>query len=169
MIEIWIILACLFLVWLVLRLRRKWLPPQSTPADKLTLKGYQVCESLFVNEPERALFHALVRFRPKHKHVMSKVRLEDILSVRDDIEDGRTRWRYRLRIKSRHVDFALCDDQGRLLCAIELDGTAHNGEQAQMVDDFKDRIFQYAGLPLIRLRTDQDLNRAARAIWAKFR
>ena len=98
---------------------------------------------------------------------MSKVRLEDILGVRDEIKDGRLRWRYRLRIKSRHVDFALCNDDGHILCAIELDGTAHNSDEAKMVDGFKDAIFKNAGLPLIRLTTDQDLNRAARTIWSK--
>lgn len=169
MTELWILLAALLLLWLVFRLRRKWTPPHSTPADALTLKGYQVCDSLFVNAPERALFQVLVRTKPRHGHVMSKVRLEDILSVRDEIKDGRLRWRYRQRIKSRHVDFALIDEEGRFLCAIELDGTAHNNAQVQMVDDFKDRIFKNAGLPLIRLRTDQDLPRAARQIWAKFR
>ncbi|MBL4854856.1 MAG: DUF2726 domain-containing protein [Robiginitomaculum sp.] len=150
--------------WLVLR-RAKWPVPKSTQADRQTLMAYEACESLFVNAPEQALFTALLRHKQPGFHVMAKVRLEDILRVKRAIKDTRLRWQYRGRIKSRHVDFIICDGRGRVIYAIELDGRSHLDDEAKMVDGFKDAIFQHAGINLLRTKTGTDFNRFAQTLW----
>jgi len=96
---------------------------------------------------------------------MAKVRLEDILRVKRAIKDTRLRWQYRGRIKSRHVDFVICDGRGRVIYAIELDGRSHMADEAKMVDGFKDAIFKHAGIPLLRTKTGADFNFFSQTLW----
>jgi len=142
-----------------------WQDPQSTSANAETVQAYEVRAGLFVNRSELALFTALNRHKPYGLHVMAKVRLEDILRVGHSIKDGRLRWQYRGRIKSRHVDFVLCDAAGRFLCAVELDGSSHINSEAEMVDGFKDAIFKHAGLQLFRIQVGDNFDRVSRNLW----
>lgn len=164
--EILVIIAVgAVLVFGFLLRRPKWQDPGSTQADAQALQSYEARPSLFVNGSERALFAALNRHKLEGFHVMVKVRLEDILRVRNDVKQGRLRWQYRGRIKSRHVDFVVCDESGRVLCAVELDGNSHRNKEAQMVDGFKDAIFKHAGLRLLRIRTGVNFDDYARKLW----
>lgn len=160
-----IIFVCILLVFGFLLHRPKWQDPRSTQADVATLQSYQLRQSLFVNRSELALFAALNRYKPDGLHVMTKVRLEDILRVRHSEKEGRLRWQYRARIKSRHVDFVLCDASGRFLCAIELDGRSHANTEAKMLDNFKNAIFGHAGLKLLRIKIGDDFEHVSRNIW----
>lgn len=160
-----VILVCALLVFGFLLRRPKWQDPESTQADTQALQAYEARPGLFVNGSERALFAALNRHKPDGFHVMAKVRLEDILRVRGDIKDGRLRWKYRGRIKSRHVDFVICDNAGQFLCAIELDGSSHRSDEAEMVDGFKDAIFKHAAMRFFRIRTGGNFDQHARKLW----
>ncbi|MCF6274785.1 MAG: DUF2726 domain-containing protein [Robiginitomaculum sp.] len=163
-----IILICGLLVAGFFLRRPKWQDPKSTKADKAALFAYEARQSLFVNRSELALFAALNRYKRDGFHVMAKVRLEDILQVCGNLSDKRLRWQYRGRIKSRHVDFVLCDNAGRFLCAVELDGSSHKGDEAQMVDEFKDAIFKNAGILLVRINTGDDFGQFSRNVWKQF-
>jgi len=163
-----IIFVCVLLVFGFLLRRPKWQDPQSTLANAETLRAYTARAGLFVNRSELALFSALNRHKPDGLHVMSKVRLEDILRVGHEVKDGQLRWQYRGRIKSRHVDFVLCDDVGRFLCALELDGSSHANTEVEMVDKFKDAIFKHAGVKLLRVNTGDNFDRVSRNIWQGF-
>lgn len=145
--------------------RPKWQDPASTQADPQALQAYEARPSLFVNGSEKSLFAALNRYKPVGFHVMIKVRLEDVLRVSGNIKDGRLRWQYRGRIKSRHVDYVICDDSGQFLCAIELDGSSHIGGEAEMVDGFKDAIFKHAGIRLLRLKTGVNFDQYSQKLW----
>ncbi len=160
-----IILVSIVLVLGLFLHKPKWHDPQSTQADANTLCAYKLRAGIFVNRSELALFTALNRHKPQDKYVMAKVRLEDILQVSHKVKDGRLRWQYRGRIKARHVDFVLCDAAGRFLCAIELDGNSHENAQAKMVDNFKDAIFNHAGLKLFRVKIEDNFVQAAHNIW----
>ena len=166
MVDILLVLGLCLILWLALR-GGSWQRPRSTKADKNALRAYEARENLFVNGAETAFFAALNRHKPAGYHVFSKVRLEDILQVRTDIQNRQARWKYRGRIKSRHVDFLICRTGGAFICAIELDGSAHRGREAHMVDQFKDEIFANAGLKLLRVKTGDDFGAFSRALWAK--
>lgn len=147
--------------------RGTWQAPKSTQADAQAVRAYETRLSIFVNTAEQVFFKTLLRHMPHGYHVFAKVRLEDILTVRHDIKPAKARWQYRGRIKSRHVDFAVCNAQGRYVCAIELDGNAHHTTEAEMVDNFKNAIFHHAGLPLYRVKVGQDFDAFSRKMWEK--
>lgn len=142
-----------------------WQAPKSTQADAQTLRAYETRPSIFVNTAERVFFKTLLRHMPHGYHVFAKVRLEDILTVRQDIKIPKLRWQYRGRIKSRHVDFAICNAQGEYVCVIELDGGSHQNTDAEMVDNFKNAIFHHAHLPLYRVQVGQDFDAFSRKMW----
>lgn len=164
-----VILVCGLLVSGYFLRPKKWQDPGSTQAGELALQAYEARPSLFVNSSERALFTALNRRRPDGFYVMAKVRLEDVLRVGEHIKDGHLRWQYRGRIKSRHVDFVICDDKGRFLCAVELDGRSHRSGEAEMVDGFKNAIFEHAGILLFRVKTGVDFDAYSQNLWQKIR
>lgn len=82
-------------------------------------------------------------------YVCPKVRMEDFIEVTTRKE----RMKYRGYIKSRHIDFLVCDKKFRILCAIELDDSSHGREEAQKVDKLKNEIYQTIGLKLYRVKT----------------
>ena len=60
---------------------------------------------------------------------------------------------YRGKVRSRHVDFVLCDlqyYQPRLM--VELDDWRHKYADRKEVDDYKDRALNDAGLPVLRIK-----------------
>lgn len=162
MIEIAFIIG-VFAVLLLLSFKDKgFTPPKTAPSDDRTYKAYERAGSLFVNRSERAFFKALRDALPHNYHLHSKVRLEDIVRVKKTIK-GQAHWQLRGRVKSRHVDYLITDLEGVPKAAIELDGSSHNKE-ALNADMLKDGIFEAVGLPLIRVRTGTDFNKASQRI-----
>ncbi len=102
---------------------------------------------IFFNSSERTLYDILIEHLANKYIILSKVRLEDI------IESTNTSYTYRNRIKSSHIDFVLLDKHtGKVVCAIELDGTSHNNIETQKKDDFKNNLFQHVGITLHRIK-----------------
>ena len=94
----------------------------------------------------------LVRACHKKYNVLTKTRVEDVIYV---TREGRSRseiFRDRGRIKSRHFDFLLCDNQAQPIAAIELDDSSHNTAKARETDRFKDELCASVGLEMIRFK-----------------
>ena len=92
--------------------------------------------------------------------ICPKVRLEDFI----DVTCNEERAKYRGYIKSRHVDFVLCDNDLNILAAIELDDYSHNSESAIRIDEFKDNLFKEIGIPLNRIKVTSDYKQQIRNI-----
>jgi len=103
-----------------------------------------------MNESEQALFINLQKALGDTHIVLSKVRIEDFVEVsKEKAHSYKNHWGLRGRIKSRHVDFLVCDRATtKPLLAIELDGKSHNGAQRQKRDDFVDELYKAIGLPI---------------------
>ena len=86
--------------------------------------------------------------------VCPKVRLEDFIEVTDKTNISK----YRGYIKSRHVDFILCDNKLNIIAAIELDDKSHNSAKAQKTDEFKNNIFNTINIKLFRITYKLDYN-----------
>lgn len=86
--------------------------------------------------------------------ICPKVRLEDLAEVTVQ----KNYMKYRGYIKSRHVDFIICDCNLNVIGAIELDDSSHYQKKAQAVDYFKDNFFRTIGIPLFRIKTVDDYN-----------
>lgn len=89
----------------------------------------------------------------KNLYLYPKVRLEDFIETTGEWKDKQS---YRSRIKSRHVDFLICDDKLHIKAAIELDDKSHSSEKAQAADLFKNELFSSLKIPLIRIQVKQD-------------
>ena len=82
--------------------------------------------------------------------ICPKVRMEDFLSV--DTKDKRKRQSMRGKIKSRHIDFILCDADMNMLAGVELDDASHKYNKNTIeADAFKNRVFSAIGMPLFRI------------------
>lgn len=84
--------------------------------------------------------------------ICPKVRMEDFLRVTDKNNYAK----FRGYIKSRHIDFLICDSSLRLLCGLELDDSSHNNKDVQVIDNFKDNVFKAIHLPLFRIKTSSN-------------
>ena len=83
--------------------------------------------------------------------IFSKVRLEDLLRL-PEMEYAQ-KMHYRGKVRARHVDFVLCDNerfQPKLV--VELDDWRHKYANRKEVDDYKDQALQDAGLPILRVK-----------------
>lgn len=128
-------------------------------ASRHAFPKYGLKDSLLT--PGEKPFYAVLReaVGPRFA-IMAKVRLEDVLIMpqmeRDD-KDGRSKhWSARGFVKSRHLDFLLCDPATlRPILAIELDDASHQRNNARHGDDVKNKALQSAGLPLMRVKTNR--------------
>ncbi len=157
-------------VWLMRPFRKGralWRDPKSQPAEGWEFSAYESRANIFVGKAEPALFDILRAELPSGFHVFAKVRLEDILKPQERYRGTQDFWRLRGRVKSRHIDFVVCRQNGEFVCAIELDGYSHQDPQARMVDAFKDQIFQHANLPLYRLQVGDDFREFSRKLHRK--
>ncbi len=93
---------------------------------------------------------------------MSKVRLEDIIEVKPQIQNQKVRWHLRNRVKSRHVDFLIINKNGHPVFAIELDGASHSDSKATNADDLKNGLFRAVNIPLWRVKTGENFEKNLR-------
>lgn len=127
-------------------------PTQRNERTKTELSDVYYVTTL-LTKPEAAFYNIL-----KYKCDLSgyticpKVRLEDFINVRNI----REKQSYRGRIKSRHIDFLICDRYLNPLCGIELDDNSHNSWKAQKADNFKNELYRAVGLTLYRVKTGSD-------------
>jgi hypothetical protein len=87
--------------------------------------------------------------------IQSKVRLADIFFVARPNEN----MSYFSRIAQKHLDFLVCDSVTmKPLFGIELDDSSHKRDDRQERDDFVEKVFQVAGLPLLHLPVQREYN-----------
>lgn len=97
--------------------------------------------------------------------IFPKVRMEDFIKV--NVGDYRTRQKYRGYIKSRHIDFLLCDSRLNVLAAIELDDNTHNKKSSKRADEMKNNIYDAIGIPLFRIPVFQNYDYAIDSMFHK--
>lgn len=109
---------------------------------------------------ERNFYQVLSQVIEKNNGLLfAKVRLEDLLWLPRGTEN---RWGLRNRIKSRHIDFVICDNQSVMpLLAIELDDSSHQRQDRIERDQNIDRILHDAGLPILHIRVQHSYD----SIW----
>lgn len=87
--------------------------------------------------------------------ICPKVRLEDLAEVTTKSSYKDT-MKYRGYIKSRHIDFILCDNYLNILAAIELDDYSHNTYKSNKIDNFKNNFFRTINIRLERIKVGTD-------------
>ena len=86
--------------------------------------------------------------------ICPKVRLEDLAEI--TTKSYKETMKYRGYIKSRHIDFLLCDNDLNILVAIELDDYSHNTNKAAKIDNFKNNFFRTINIRLERIKVGTD-------------
>lgn len=87
--------------------------------------------------------------------IQSKVRLADLFFVVRPNENVT----YFNKIVPRHLDFLVCDAMTmRPLLGIELDDTSHQQNSRKKRDEFVEKVFQAAKLPLLRFPVQREYN-----------
>ena len=116
-------------------------------------RKYPYVSRPLLTKTEYAFYKVLRKYTDKYDLLICpKVRMEDFIKV----TAKKNYARYRGYIKSRHIDFILCDNDLNMLCGIELDDSSHNTEQAQKIDKFKNNTFKAIGIPLYRVKTSSN-------------
>ena len=112
--------------------------------------SYPYARRNLLTRTEYIFFNVLRQFCEENDlYFCPKVRMEDFLAVTDKQNYSK----YRGYIKSRHIDFLICDKALHILCGIELDDKSHETSKAQITDDFKNKVFEQIELPLFRIKT----------------
>lgn len=166
MLEIGLLLFGLLGLGLIWFRKPKFETPQTRALESGQEFAYRAAPSIFVNRAEQAFFDIMKRALPPGFILLTKVRMEDIVGVKPDISDPKRKWALRGRIKSRHVDFLICNPVGVPALVVELDGASHRGRGSAAADNLKDRIFAACGVPCVRVKTGEDFARKAH-IFAK--
>lgn len=103
-----------------------------------------------LTEAELSFYRVLLQVPDVTRYlVFAKVRLSDVLTLADDVDNRQGALN---SITSKHLDFVLCDRE-RLapVLAIELDDSSHRQKRRQERDAFVDEALTAAGLPIWRV------------------
>lgn len=88
-------------------------------------------------------------------YICPKVRLADIVSV----EKTDKRQSYFNKIKSKHVDFLLCNRKSlEPLIVIELDDSSHNKSDRIERDNFLDKVLEASEIKILRFKVKKSYN-----------
>lgn len=127
------VLALIVLIWILIRLHEK-LP--------------YVMNETILTERERAFYRILKPIADRLElQICPKVRVADIVSIKKGTRDWQ---KWFNKIRSKHVDFLLCDYDMNIVLIIELDDRSHESERARKKDALKNAIF---GDHLLRIRS----------------
>lgn len=133
---VWLAIAVLViavLIWMWLGSREKF--------------PYELNETI-LTERERSFYRILKPIADKLElQICPKVRVADIVSIKKGTKDWQ---KWFNKIRSKHVDFLLCDYDMNIVLMVELDDSSHNSERARKNDEFKNRLF---GGRLVRIRS----------------
>ena len=120
-------------IWILMRLNER-LP-------------YEINETI-LTERERSFYRILKPVADKLElQICPKVRLADIVSIKKGTKDWQ---KWFNKIRSKHIDFLLCDYDMNIVLLVELDDSSHESERAKKNDALKNAIF---GSRLVRIRS----------------
>jgi ssDNA-binding Zn-finger/Zn-ribbon topoisomerase 1 len=108
-------------------------------------------EALF-SPAEKLFLDALEKAIDGQYKIYGKVRLADIMDVRNNLS-AKNKQIALNGISSKHIDFVLCNEKdASIVCGIELDDKSHNQSNRIRRDEFVDKSFEAADLPLFRFK-----------------
>lgn len=80
--------------------------------------------------------------------VLSKVRMADLVEPRSN---GKKYYQEFAKIKSKHIDFALCNPENMyIVLLIELDDNTHSNQKSTYRDAFVEKVYAETGYKLLR-------------------
>lgn len=124
---------------------------RSSEKDEKKLRDYPyVINENFLSAAELNFFRTLQQVVGNQAVVVVKVNLGDVFWAKP--KDKKTFRTYRNMIDRKHVDFLLCDPvMMRPIMGIELDDKSHQRADRRERDQFVDKVFEAARLPLLHM------------------
>lgn len=154
--ELLVLIALIIVISIVI----KYLAAPNHTASKRRIRGpivyhYQRKASL-MTRAESEFYKSLLQTVQGNYSVFSQVHLSAILDHKIKGQNWQAAFRH---INGKSVDFVLCDSQNlKPLLGIELDDWSHDGDNRKQRDTEVERIFDEAGIPLLRLRDVNDIS-----------
>ena len=130
--------------------------------DKDEKEKFFKLKPYFFSKSEIMFFNILNELNQNKFVILSKVRLEDIVSVNKEIEWDKRKGK-RGYIKSKHLDFVLID-KNKIISVIELDGKSHTYEKQKKSDLIKDEILNSVGVKFYRIKVGEDFREKIKLI-----
>lgn len=142
-----------------------WLQVKNNIEEKKEeiVEKYFKLKPYFFSKSEIMFFEILKEINNDKYVVLSKVRLEDIVSVDKEI-DWEKRKGKRGYIKSKHLDFVLVDNN-KIISVIELDGKSHGYEKQKKSDLIKDKVLTSVGLRFYRVKVGENFREKIKEIF----
>lgn len=109
---------------------------------------YQLAPCLLTNK-EKLFYKSLKPIADElNLEICPKVRLADVVEIPKGTPKYTTWFNY---IKSKHIDFVICDIEMNIVLVIEVDDKSHLKEDRRQRDQFVDRIFEQVGLKILHI------------------
>ena len=104
----------------------------------------------FLSEAERMFYLTMSNFIEDKATICPKVAVKEIVFIGKGT--GKEYMKYFNWIAKKHVDFIICDSvMMNVLCAVELDDSSHSKTDRKKRDEFVDKVFETAKIPLFHL------------------
>lgn len=124
--------------------------------DAVALRPFYRRKSV-LTAPERQFYTVLKQLVRGHQ-VLAKVRLADLVGADERHLRRKSNFEH---IKSRHIDFVICDCEWSPVLAIELDDSSHRRPDRAARDRDVNRILKIAALPLVRIPVTRSFDPSA--------
>ncbi len=121
----------------------------SKPSNNINFSNYKKADSI-LTEAEFNFYNVLSLALHNSEYIICpKVRIADFVKVL-----GKESRQSNLnRIKSKHIDFLICNKKLAPIVAIELDDKSHSNKQDR--DNFVNELYKSINLPILRIKNGQ--------------
>ena len=141
---LFLLCMAVFAVWLYRRTHRPDITKLFTAKTILTDREYEFYKRLKPLADEYGL------------SIYTKVRLADLIEPKPKAENPCWMECFN-KIKAKHIDFALADEETAIVALIELDDTSHSRPDRIERDDFVNAVLENTGYTLLRTFGDLDV------------
>ena len=138
--------------------------------DNLGIGKYFKAKSYFFTKSEIIFFDLLEKINNINNSkytILSKVRLEDIVSLKKDLNYNDKKGK-RGYIKSKHLDFILLN-KNKITAVIELDGKTHDYNNQKKSDLIKDEILNSTNVKFYRIKVGEDFRERIEEIFLELK
>lgn len=143
----WILYAVIAIMIVLFFVVKK--PVKDAPQKKEAVLPYKKRDD-FLSVAELSFYRTLGTFLQNKAIVCPKVAVKEIVFVPKGV--GKEYMKFLNWISKKHVDFVLCDAVTmQVVCAVELDDKSHQKEARKERDEFIDRVFETAKIPLFHI------------------
>lgn len=119
------------------------------PSTKSIVYPYKLTKCIF-SDKEKYFYRDIKPIADKlGLLVFTKMRLADLLYIPDGTENS---FAWFNKIKAKHIDFIITDNEYRIKLLVEVDDPTHNRQDRKARDEEVDEIFRQQGLNILHLR-----------------